>query len=405
MFNLNQIPQGLPIDQAGVPLIWLTGYEEVRDAFKQPGLLQTSYDGAKTTIFADVLITLDGAPHGHRRRAEATLFRPDIVAHLESTVVPAAAAHLIGALKVASEADLVDISRLVNTGMAARIVGLEGAETIEELEDLSELMAKLHEGVVIEWSTRPHADVLAEVAVARDAYRERFFGPSLRRREARLQGGGSPRAGATDLIELLLVHQQEHAMDAEKILRESIHYLAASAHTTATVVVHACHEIWGWISAHPEDAGKLADPVFMQACMNEAMRLWPPSGWHFRMAADDLQLASGRAIRKGERLGLNLIRANRDPAVFGADADCFDPRRQVPKRVPSSGLAFGDGEHICIGKRLAAGAQASVGANGILAAIGIALFAAGVRPHPTQAPKVHAGTARHQYLTYPVVFT
>lgn len=402
---MNQTSEGLPTDQAGVPLTWLTGYEEVRDAFKRPGLLQTSYDGAKTTIFADVLITLDGAPHGHRRRAEATLFRPDMVAHLESTVVPAAAARLIGVLKTSGEADLVDVSRLVNTGMAARIVGLDGTETIAELEDLSGLMAKLHEGVVIEWSTRPHAEVLAEVAVARDEYRERFFGPSLRRRQARLQGGGAPRAGATDLIELLLVHQQAQAMDAEKILRESIHYLAASAHTSATVVVHACHEIWAWIAAHPEDGARLADPAFMQACMNETMRLWPPSGWQFRMAADDLHLASGRVVHKGERLGLNLIRANRDPAVFGADADRFDPRRQVPKRVPSFGLAFGDGEHVCIGKRLAAGAQAPAGANGILAAIGIALFAAGVRPHPTRAPKEHAGTARHQYLNYPVVFT
>jgi len=388
----------------GAPLTWLTRYDEVRDAFKQSTLMQTSYDGAKETIFADVLITLDGAAHVLRRKVEATLFRPDMVVRLESTVVPLAAARLISAFKSVGEADLVDVSRLVSTGMAARIVGLDGAETIEELEGLSGLMAKLHEGVVIEWSTRPYADVLAEVAVARDEYRERFFGPSLRRRETRLRDGGLPRAGTTDLIELLLVHQEAQAMDAEKILRESIHYLAASAHTSATVIVHACHEIWNWIAAHPENEARLADPAFMQACMSETLRLWPPSGWQFRMAAEAVHLESGRVIHKGERLGLNLIRANRDPSVFGADADQFDPHRQVPKHVPSFGLAFGDGEHVCIGKRLAAGAQAPSSAIGILAAIGTALFAAGVKPHPDLAPKEHAGTARHQYVNYPVVF-
>jgi cytochrome P450 len=382
-------------------LTWITGYDEVRDAFKRDELLQTSYDGAKDTIFADVLITLDGAPHTHRRRAEVALFRPDLVAAMENALVPEMAERLVRAASGAREADLVIVARLVSTGMAARIVGLDDSETTERLEELAGLMAKLHEGVVIEWSTRPRDEVLREVAVARDFYRDRFVSPSLRRREAMVRDGDrSP----VDLLHLLLAHRAEHDMDANKILRESVHYLAATAHTSATVVVHACHEIWAWIARHPEDAARLKEPEFVQTCVHEAMRLWPPSGWQYRVAAADLTLESGRKLRKGERLGLNLIQANRDPTVFGVDAERFDPRRKAPKHVTGYGLAFGDGAHVCIGKRLAAGTRGVSSAGGVLSAICSTLFAAGAQPHPSQSPVEQTGTARHQYLSYPIVF-
>ena len=386
----------------GKPVTWLTTYAEVREAFKRDELLQISYDGAKETIFADVLVTLDGAPHDRRRRTEVTLFRPQIVAGLENAVVPADAARLIAMLKAAGEADLTDVSRLISTGLAARIVGLDDCEAIDRLEDLSALMARLHEGAVIDWSTRPREQVLASVLEAREQYRERFFGPSLRRREAMLQAGDAQES--PDLIHLLLVHREGLQIDTEKILRETVHYLVATGHTTSTVFVHGCHEIWRWVAAHPEDAAKLSDPLFMQACMNEATRLWPPSGWQLRRAGEDLTLRSGRHVRKGETLGLNLVSANRDPAVFGTDAESFAPYRPATKHVTPVGLSFGDGVHVCLGKRLTMGVPATPGSSGILAAMGIALFAAGAKPHPTREPVVQAGTARHQFRSYPVAF-
>lgn len=386
----------------GKPVTWLTTYAEVRDAFKTPELLQTSYDGAKDTIFADVLVTLDGARHDHRRRTEVTLFRPQIVAALEKDIVPADAARLIAKLKTAGEADLTNVSRLISTGLAARIIGLDDCEAIDRLEALSVLMARLHQGAVIDWSTRPREEVLTDVRAAREQYREQFFGPALRRRETTLQAGKAQ--DSPDLIHLLLAHREDLALDPEMILRETVHYLVATGHTTSTLFVHGCHEIWHWVAAQPEDATKLSDPLFMQACMNEATRLWPPSGWQLRRAGEDLTLRSGRRVREGETLGLNLVSANRDPEVFGADAERFNPYRPATKHVAPVGLSFGDGEHVCLGKRLTMGVPAKPGSSGVLSAMGLALFAAGAKPHPTRAPVVQTGTARHQYSSYPVVF-
>lgn len=384
------------------PVTWLTTYAEVRDAFKRPGLLQISYDGAKETVFADVLVTLDGPPHDSRRRTEVTLLRPQIVATLENGIVPADAARLIAALKEPGEADLTDVSRLISTLLAARIVGLDECEAIDRLEGLSALMARLHQGAVIDWSTRPREEVLADVREAREEYRRLYFGPALARREALLRDGNAQEA--PDLIHLLLAHRDALQMDTEMILRETVHYLVATGHTTSTVFVHGCHEIWHWLEAHPEDAAKLSDPLFMQACMNEATRLWPPSGWQLRRAAEDVTLQSGRRVRAGEALGLNLVSANRDPAVYGPDAERFDPYRRTAKHVPPVGLSFGDGTHVCLGKRLTMGIPSTPGSSGILSAMGLALFAAGAKPHPERAPVVQTGTARHQFRSYPVIF-
>jgi cytochrome P450 len=386
----------------GKPVTWLTSYAEVRDAFKNPGLLQTSYDGAKETIFADVLVTLEGARHDQRRRTEVALFRPQIVATLENSVIPAEAARLVAAVRAAGGSDLYEIARLMTTGLAARIVGLDDCESIPRLEALSGLMARLHQGAVIDWATRPREEVLADVREARETYREQFFSPSMRRRAAMLEAGGAK--DSPDLIHLLLVHSKDLAMDPEMILRETVHYLVATGGTTSTVFIHGCHEIWEWIAAHPEDGDKLADPAFMQACMNEATRLWPPSGWQLRQAGGNVTLRSGRQVREGETLGLNLITANRDPEVFGATADRFDPHRPATKHVSPVGLSFGDGEHVCLGKRLTMGVPAKEGSSGVLSAMGLALFGAGAKPDPSRAPVVQPGTARHQYSSYPILF-
>lgn len=379
---------------------WLRDYDEVRDAFSQPGLRQASYDGAKETLFANVLITLDGPPHLARRRAELALFRPELVSLFETSLIPASAAALIKTLARADEADLVDVARLLSTVMAARIVGLDDCDSVERLELLASQMAKLHEGVVIEWSTRPREQVLAEVTVARDRYREAFFAPSYERRIAEID---QPQHG-NDLIALLVRHRDREALDEANILRETIHFLVASAHTTATVIVHALNDLWVWLADHPHDAGRAADVDFIQRCVHETMRLWPPSAWQFRIAETAIALKSGRTIAPGETIGLHLIDANRDRAIFGPDAERFDPDRAVPAGIMRYGLAFGAGAHVCIGKRLAAGGAASSGAVGAMVAIVQELLAAGCRPHPARPPERQGGTVRHQYSRYPARF-
>jgi cytochrome P450 len=66
-----------------------------------------------------------------------------------------------------------------------------------------------------------------------------------------------------------------------------------------------------------------------------------------RTCTRDVELG-GQSLRKGEKVILWYISANRDESVF-ADADVFDVGRESARRH----VAFGHGIHRCVGARLA----------------------------------------------------
>ena len=74
-----------------------------------------------------------------------------------------------------------------------------------------------------------------------------------------------------------------------------------------------------------------------------------------RWALADVDLPGGVHVPTGARLTIDLMAVNRDPEVFGDDADAFDPHRVLGPGVAPWGLSFGLGMHACIGQDLAAG--------------------------------------------------
>ena len=67
-----------------------------------------------------------------------------------------------------------------------------------------------------------------------------------------------------------------------------------------------------------------------------------------RTATCDVELR-GQAVTAGDWVVLLYASANRDEAVFGPDADRFD----VTRPPSPTALAFGFGEHLCLGASLA----------------------------------------------------
>jgi cytochrome P450 len=66
-----------------------------------------------------------------------------------------------------------------------------------------------------------------------------------------------------------------------------------------------------------------------------------------RTATEDVEIR-GRLINKGDVVVMFYGSANRDEEVFGPDAEEFNIRRN-----PNPHIAFGCGEHACIGVQLA----------------------------------------------------
>ena len=98
---------------------------------------------------------------------------------------------------------------------------------------------------------------------------------------------------------------------------------------------------------HPEALARLReDPTLVPSAVEEMLRFKSPVYYMRRTASEDTELA-GQKIRKGDKLLLYYPSANRDESVF-EQPDVFDIGRRNNHH-----LAFGIGEHFCLGTHLA----------------------------------------------------
>ena len=98
---------------------------------------------------------------------------------------------------------------------------------------------------------------------------------------------------------------------------------------------------------HPEQRSRLlANPSLMPTAVEEMLR-WVSAVISFRRTATRATELRGQPIRAGDKIIIYYISANRDEDVF-VEADRFDVGR-----TPNDHLAFGIGEHFCLGSNLA----------------------------------------------------
>ena len=101
---------------------------------------------------------------------------------------------------------------------------------------------------------------------------------------------------------------------------------------------------------NPDQLRKLRDdPSRLPNAIEEMLRWWTPVQSFIRTATRDTELR-GRKIEEGQPTLLLYASANRDEEVWGEDSDRFDVTREHTHRRH---LAFGFGEHLCLGAPLA----------------------------------------------------
>jgi cytochrome P450 len=100
-------------------------------------------------------------------------------------------------------------------------------------------------------------------------------------------------------------------------------------------------------AAHPEQWTLLRrDRSLIPHAINESLRLESPVPQFSRVLTEDHEV-DGVPLAAGTRVALLYGAANRDPRKYP------DPTRFDITRRPSDQLAFGRGEHVCIGMNLA----------------------------------------------------
>ncbi|MGW7716921.1 cytochrome P450, partial [Streptomyces chartreusis] len=129
-------------------------------------------------------------------------------------------------------------------------------------------------------------------------------------------------------------------LSAENVRRQVITFLVAGHETTSGALSFALH----YLSRHPDVAararaevdrvwGPTATPGYDQVArlryvrrvLDEALRLWPTAPAFAREAREDTVLGGAHPMRRGAWALVLTAMLHRDPEVWGADAERFDP--------------------------------------------------------------------------------
>jgi cytochrome P450 len=150
---------------------------------------------------------------------------------------------------------------------------------------------------------------------------------------------------ADDLTSLML-HAKIHGegLSADTVHTMCVALLVAGNETTRSLLAGGA-----WLLAqHPEQRRRLVEePANLSTAVEECLRVTSPVTAFIRTATEDTAIA-GQRIAAGDCVAMFYRSANRDDTVW-RDPLAFDAFRPLDR----GNLAFGWGEHVCLGAHLA----------------------------------------------------
>jgi cytochrome P450 len=397
-------------------------YEDIRAALFDPSLSRSfdkrSYE--EGNIRSGIVSIAHGAVHRARRRVENTQFRADVLRLYERDLFPRVMNDLLDVLIDRERVDLFPIGEMLSVVLAARRAGIEyDAASLDDLRTLVRHVDAFSQGSAILDAKDPEA-VRALVRATYAEFERDFVRPAWATRAALIErvrrGELAEEELPHDILTILLLHRNDPQMaleDDARIVREVATYLQGGTHTSAQTLVNALDLVFENHDDYVRIIDRIAsDTLFAQRVVQETLRLRPTTPKMKRRAEADTEVA-GRKIPKDAVVVLDVVTANRDPRLFGADPERFDPDRAIDGSVQRWGLSFGGGPHQCPGRAVGGGfpvpADFSAEDDHVFGLVALELQAVarrGVRLDDTTTPERDLRTARFtRWLHYPVRFT
>lgn len=159
---------------------------------------------------------------------------------------------------------------------------------------------------------------------------------------ARRSGEGN---GQNDLLSILAAAEVdgEQLSDAD-LLNFSFLLLVAGNETTRNLIALGTLALLD----HPDQFALLrSNPALLPSAIEEMLRFTSPVTHMARHATEDVEIR-GEQIKAGDTIVMLYGAANRDEDIFGSTNEDFDITRN-----PNPHIAFGAGEHACLGAQLA----------------------------------------------------
>jgi hypothetical protein len=300
-------------DRSGIPVMRLVARLVRRDP-DFAGLIERN------------LLTIDGADHRRLRGLVSKAFTPRRVerlrARLEATVE-----ELLDRVAAAGEMEVVrDLAHPLPVIAIAELLGVP-AEDRGRFRAWSARLVQLLDPFQGRGGARPMIEATHELFD--------YFRPLLAARRA------EPR---DDLLSAMIAAEQDGMrLDEVDLLALSSLLLVAGHETTSNLIANAVLLLLRF----PDERKRLQDDLaLLPGAVDECLRYESPIQLTDRAVLEDCELG-GKRIRRHQMVAVVLAAANRDPAHF-PDPDRFDVARR-----DNHHLAFGQGNHFCLGSQLA----------------------------------------------------
>jgi cytochrome P450 len=281
--------------------------------------------GPATSMMLDGLTHLDPPEHTAHRQVVAPMFTPRAIAALEPMIRATAVSVIERALERRTVDFAIDVAlRFPVTVVIGQLMGLPESD-FQRVIDWSDFVVAPDDPRYPPWTGVRVIQEMHDYGMAAIAERRR-----------------DPRG---DVLSTLLATSgaSGEPMSDEMFLRYFWSLLTGAFDTTASVIAGGMHAL---VSCSTEQDKLRANPSLIAGAVEEMLRWVTPTIYFRRTAMRDTELRQQR-IRKGQRVVMCYAAANRDDEVF-RDPDVFDV-----SRTRNDHLAFGHGQHFCLGSNLA----------------------------------------------------
>jgi cytochrome P450 len=275
------------------------------------------------------MLELEPPDHTRLRRLVSSSFTPRRVEALRDAIT-AIVDRLLDEAIDGSEGGAVDLvpalAEPLPVEVIAELLGIPQADR-HHLRPWSNAIVSLYEP--------EHTDADADAAIAAaDAFLAYLRDLVARRRDA---------PGDDLLSGLVEVSEDGDVLTSDEVVVTAILLLNAGHEASVNVAANAVVALL----RHPDQLTLLReDRALVGSAVEEVIRHDTPLSLFDRLVLEPVELA-GQQLEPGERVGLLLGAANRDPDAF-PDPDAFDITRS-----PNHHVGFGAGIHFCLGAPLA----------------------------------------------------